>query len=189
MALPSKWLTVAMGLLLAGTLLPLHAKSKKSDRKHSAGVVKASTKKSEHPSVSSKKSSSHKAGHRGKKSKRASWRRGQQKVDSQRTREIQAALIRDHYLEGQPSGQWDAATQKALQHYQGDNGWQTKTVPDSRALIKLGLGPNHDHLLNPESAMTMQSPGQRAGTVPPTGPSLPATPVADPAGAPPQPQK
>jgi hypothetical protein len=23
-------------------------------------------------------------------------------------------------------------------------------------LIKLGLGPNHDHLLNPESAMTSQ---------------------------------
>jgi hypothetical protein len=25
---------------------------------------------------------------------------------------------------------------------QGDNGWQTKLVPDSRALIKLGLGPS-----------------------------------------------
>jgi hypothetical protein len=25
---------------------------------------------------------------------------------------------------------------------QADNGWQTKLVPDSRALIKLGLGPN-----------------------------------------------
>ena len=34
-----------------------------------------------------------------------------------------------------------------------DQGWQSKTVPDSRALIRLGLGPNHDHLLNPESAM------------------------------------
>jgi hypothetical protein len=25
---------------------------------------------------------------------------------------------------------------------QADNGWQTKLVPDSRALIKLGLGPS-----------------------------------------------
>ena len=25
---------------------------------------------------------------------------------------------------------------------------------DRRALIKLGLGPDHEHLLNPESAMT-----------------------------------
>jgi hypothetical protein len=38
--------------------------------------------------------------------------------------------------------------------YQGDNGWQTKEVPDSRALIKLGLGPNYssENLLNPPPA-------------------------------------
>jgi len=36
--------------------------------------------------------------------------------------------------------------------FQGDNGWQTKVTPDSRALIKLGLGPRHEGLLNPESA-------------------------------------
>lgn len=41
-----------------------------------------------------------------------------------------------------------------MQRYQADQGWQSKTIPDSRALIKLGLGPNHAHLLNPESAMT-----------------------------------
>jgi hypothetical protein len=41
-----------------------------------------------------------------------------------------------------------------MERYQASNGWQTKVVPDSRALIKLGLGPGHDHLLNPESAMT-----------------------------------
>ena len=29
----------------------------------------------------------------------------------------------------------------AMQKMQGDNGWQTKITPDSRALIKLGLGP------------------------------------------------
>ena len=39
-----------------------------------------------------------------------------------------------------------------MQKYQGDNDWQTKVLPDSRALIKLGLGPNHEGLLNPESA-------------------------------------
>jgi hypothetical protein len=44
-----------------------------------------------------------------------------------------------------------------MKRYQADHGWQSKTTPDSRALIRLGLGPNHDHLLNPESAMTMPS--------------------------------
>ncbi len=28
--------------------------------------------------------------------------------------------------------------------YQTDNGWQSKITPDSRALIKLGLGPKQD---------------------------------------------
>jgi len=86
-------------------------------------------------------------------------------IDSARAREIQEALIREHYLSGEPSGAWDSETQAAMQRYQGDQGWQSKTTPDSRALIKLGLGPSHDHLLNPESAMT-SSPGNPAPTDP-----------------------
>jgi hypothetical protein len=97
--------------------------------------------------------------------------RGQQKMDPQRVREIQGALVREHYLE-KASGQWDVTTQNAMQRYQEDNGWQSKVLPDSRALIKLGLGPDHDHLLNPESAMTSMS-----GTAPP--PASAETPAAD----------
>jgi hypothetical protein len=92
---------------------------------------------------------------RGKKgSKQVAKKRGQQAIDSARAREIQTALIREHYMQGEPSGTWDSATQAAMQQYQADHGWQSKTTPDARALIELGLGPNHDHLLNPESAMT-----------------------------------
>jgi hypothetical protein len=32
--------------------------------------------------------------------------------------------------------------------FQADQGWQTKITPDSRALIKLGLGPNHSDAIN-----------------------------------------
>jgi hypothetical protein len=96
------------------------------------------------------------------KTKPVSSRRGQQKIDSDRTRQIQEALIREHYLQGEPSGKWDASTEDALRKMQADNGWQDKTVPDSRALIKLGLGPNQDHLLNPESAMTSAPEAARA---------------------------
>ena len=102
------------------------------------------------------KTSAHSKSKHSKKS--ASWRRGQQKIDPQRAREIQEALIRQHYLSGDASGQWDDASQKAMEKFQEDNGWQSKMVPDSRALIKLGLGPDHQHLLNPESAMTSPSP-------------------------------
>ncbi len=68
---------------------------------------------------------------------------GQRGIDPDRAREIQTALIREHYLTGRPSGQWDADTEAAMQKFQGDHGWQTKLIPDSRAIIMLGLGPAH----------------------------------------------
>jgi hypothetical protein len=59
-----------------------------------------------------------------------------------RATQIQTALIKQGYLTGEPTGRWDEQTVSAMQKLQGDNGWQTKITPDSRALIKLGLGPN-----------------------------------------------
>jgi len=84
--------------------------------------------------------------------KTAAHSRGQHTIDEDRTREIQTALIREHYLSGEPSGVWDQTSKAAMLRYQADNGWQTKIAPDSRALIKLGLGPDHKGLLNPETA-------------------------------------
>ena len=132
-----------------------------------------------HSSAKPKSAKSKRTSGKGKRGKR-----GQQKIDAERTHQIQEALIRQHYLQGEPSGKWDASTEAALRKFQADNGWQSKTVPDSRALIRLGLGPNHDHLLNPESAMTST----------PETPSTHSTPAAlpVPAGASPtanQPQQ
>lgn len=85
------------------------------------------------------KHNSHRHGKR-----KASWKKkGQQGINPDRAMEIQQALIREKYLTGEATGTWDARTQAALVKYQGDNGWQTKVVPDSRAIIKLGLGPNY----------------------------------------------
>lgn len=105
-----------------------------------AGYAPAATK----PATTSAKHSHHKG------KRKASWKKkGQQGINSERATEIQQALIREKYLTGEPTGSWDARTQAALVKYQGDNGWQTKVVPDSRALIKLGLGPNYStELLN-----------------------------------------
>jgi peptidoglycan hydrolase-like protein with peptidoglycan-binding domain len=104
-----------------------------------------------HAKTTTHKATVHRTKYASKKS-RSRRSRGQQAITSDRTREIQQALIREHYLQGAPSGSWDSGTKAALVKYQHDNGWQTKVVPDSRALIKLGLGPSHDGLLNPESA-------------------------------------
>jgi hypothetical protein len=100
---------------------------------------------------SSKKSSSHRSSRVGHHLRRSSWKRhGQQQISSDRAREIQEALIREHYLDGQPTGVWDSKTQAAMRKFQADQGWQNKVIPDSRALIKLGLGPSHENDLNPD---------------------------------------
>ena len=62
-------------------------------------------------------------------------------IDTERAAQIQTALIKAGYLNGTPSGTWDAQSEAAMEKLQADNGWQTKLVPDSRAIIKLGLGP------------------------------------------------
>jgi hypothetical protein len=62
-------------------------------------------------------------------------------MPAERATQIQTALIQQGYLKGEPSGTWDAQTAAAMQKLQEDNGWQTRITPDSRALIKLGLGP------------------------------------------------
>lgn len=73
---------------------------------------------------------------------------GQQGIDSDRATEIQTALIREHYLSGPASGEWDSETTAAMQKYQADQGWQTKLMPDSRALKKLGLGADYSNAIN-----------------------------------------
>ncbi|MCU1284732.1 MAG: Peptidoglycan-binding domain 1 [Acidobacteriales bacterium] len=123
----------------------------------------AKTSKSTHHKTTGKsaKTGSKTAKSKSKKSRKAWQAKGQKTISDDRTREIQAALIRDKYLSGQPSGQMDAATRQALVRLQQENGWQTKIVPDSRALIKLGLGPSHENLLNPDSAAVQSSVASR----------------------------
>jgi Putative peptidoglycan binding domain len=121
---------------------------------------------------------SSKSHHSSKKSHKGRRVPGQEAIDNARSREIQEALVREHYMTGRPSGKWDDATQAAMRRYQSDQGWQNKSVPDSRALIRLGLGPDHGHLLNPETAMTTQPQLPHGSSVRPTtttlqSPSLP----------------
>jgi peptidoglycan hydrolase-like protein with peptidoglycan-binding domain len=115
----------------------------------SAATLAQPSKTASHTSAKARKISHHP----GKKSRKP---RGQMAIDGERARQIQTALVREHYMTGEPSGKWDDSTQAAMRHYQADQGWQSKSIPDSRALIRLGLGPDHVHLLNPESAMVSE---------------------------------
>ena len=126
-----------------------------------AGYASAAT-----PSRTSGKATKH--GHHRHGKRKGAWKKhGQQGIQPERAMQIQQALIRENYLAGEPTGVWDARTQTALVKYQADNGWQTKKLPDSRALIKLGLGPSHADLLNPDTAFIAQpQPGKGGAGIP-----------------------
>jgi len=116
-------------------------------RKTQSKSGKASVKR-----VSATSHSSSSKSHKSLKRSKSRRSRGQKSIQDDRARDIQTALIREKYLTGEPSGKWDQTTKDAMARYQSDNGWQTKSLPDSRALIKLGLGPSHQDILNPETA-------------------------------------
>jgi hypothetical protein len=180
----------ACAVVLACALLPAALASTQSSSSPSTAPKKSATKTTVHHTTA-KKSSSHASthktaassatkssvthtasarsysSHKGKKTT-AKRPRGQQKIDSDRAQEIQSALIREHYLSADATGTWNQASEDAMRRYQNDHGWQTKQVPDSRALIKLGLGPSKDHLLNPESAMTSSPDAPKSASLPTT---------------------
>jgi hypothetical protein len=52
-----------------------------------------------------------------------------------------------------------------MQKYQADQGWQTKLIPDARALKKLGLGPDYSNAINAKNSSF--APPPPASTIPP----------------------
>ena len=108
-----------------------------------------------HKSSATTSRTHHRSSHRGSSAHSKSYRqRGQQSIDSSRVTQIQQALIREHYLTGEPAGTWNQANQ----------GWQTKLMPDSRALKKLGLGPDYSNALNAKNSTFAAPPA--SGTIP-----------------------
>lgn len=93
-----------------------------------------------------------------KRSRSGSKSMGQRAIDDSRATEIQTALIKSGYLSGEASGHWDSQTEAAMQKFQADNGWQTKLIPDSRAIIKLGLGPSQDTELSSGGSSNLSTP-------------------------------
>lgn len=134
-----------------------------------AGFAGATTRPAQHKNSSQRKSSAVSSRKQGAhlalvsaKSRKSKTKkvRGQQVIQGDRARQIQTALVREGYMKGEPSGVWDQPTKDAMTRYQADHGWQTKTLPDSRALIQLGLGPNHEDAINAKAVSAASLPGQ-----------------------------
>jgi len=173
------WFSALMALLLACVFSTAARAQDDAAAKKSATASSSTTSTQPASSTSTNSKGKTPAASSKKRRKKSAQLRGQQKIDAQRAQEIQEALIREHYLTGQATGTWNEASEEAMRRYQADNGWQSKTVPDSRALIKLGLGPSKDHLLNPESAMTTAPDAPKSESAAPASHSAPA--AAEPA--------
>lgn len=164
-------------LSVAAASFSQDAAAASTPKKPATAKKKTSSSSTHHSSSAATKTSSKAHSASGKRSskKKSSRVRGQQKIDGERAQAIQEALIRQHYLSGEASGTWNQASEEAMRRYQADHGWQSKTVPDSRALISLGLGPSKDHLLNPDSAMTTVPDAPKSQPMPTSSYSAPAT--------------
>ena len=116
------------------------------------------------PAVVAHSKSGHKLAARSKGKAKIHKLHGQLTIDAARVGQIQQALIREHYMTGESSGEWDATTQAAMLKYQADHGWQTRLSPDSRALKTLGLGPDYSNAINARDSSF--APPAPASTIP-----------------------
>ena len=108
----------------------------------------------------------------------------------ERVSEIQSALIRDGYLQGEPSGEWDARTRDAMLRYQTMHGFPATGLPEAKSLMKLGLGPHPlpaalDHGELGISSAGVITPVQSVFTRTPNDPVTPPASPGDPASNPP----
>ena len=124
----------------------------------------------ERASAQSSSSSSGSTTHKKKKSSHHHSRREpfQKAPTPQRISEIQSALAREGYYQGDPNGKWDGNTVAALQKFQSANNLDASGKLDAPSLQKLGLGSSTAGL-NPPTP-----PQHNAPAVAPSASSTPA---------------
>jgi peptidoglycan hydrolase-like protein with peptidoglycan-binding domain len=125
-------ITGLLGILFAATV-PVPASATQATKSSAVPSSSNSTHKSATTAAGSKKK---KSSHR-----RSSRREPFQKAPTpDRISEIQTALSRGGYFEGQPNGKWDSNTIAAMQKFQSANGLNSSGKIDATSLQKLGLG-------------------------------------------------
>ena len=145
----------------------------------SAGAATATTsQKKHHTGTPTKTSATHSRKHagtaatstsakrKGKKSK-TSARSYQQAPTPERYKEIQDALARKGFFQGDTNGQWGADSVDALKRFQTSQNLGADGKLNSLSLIALGLGPNH---LTASAKPATQQP-----VLPATAPAAPPT--------------
>lgn len=143
---------IAATLLFAGTL--------------SAGLAASRTAANQAGSApSASRPSAHKKKHHSKRQPT------QKAPTADRVSEIQSALARQGYYEGDPSGRMDTRTVAAMQKFQSANGLDATGKLDAPTLQKLGLGSGIAGVSAPKpaappSCCSMMTPASAAGAQP-----------------------
>ena len=124
-------LAFALSAFVISTSAP-HAEAIASPRPQAASSS-SSTSTSTKSSSTKKKTSS--------KKHHSSARQSFQKVPTPaRISEIQSALARNGFYDGNPNGKWDSTTVAAMQKFQSANGLEASGKLNALSLQKLGLG-------------------------------------------------
>lgn len=143
----------------------------------SAGPAPAGRPSPQATSSSSKSSTAKKK--TSKKHKRSSRMSGQKAPTPDRITEIQSALARGGYYQGDPNGKWDSNTVAAMQKFQSSNGLEANGKLDALSLQKLGLGSDIAGVSAPKPPV---APSGSASLTPPA-PLSAAPPKAPSAGS------
>jgi len=97
-----------------------------------------------------------------------------------RISEIQSALARNGYYQGNANGKWDSSTVAAMQKFQSDHGLDATGKLDALSLQKLGLGSDIAGVSAPRpiTPTTTAPPATQMPPAPKPQPSGPAAPVS-----------
>ena len=114
-----------------------------------------------------------------KKHKKSSHMSSQKAPTPDRITEIQSALARGGYYQGDPNGKWDSNTVAAMQKFQSSNGLEANGKLDALSLQKLGLGSDIAGVSAPKPPV---APSGSASLTPPA-PLSAAPPKAPSAGS------
>lgn len=159
----SSWFTVAAAVVVLSLIAPdSNAKPRKPHKSRPQASASGSASAPSTSSTAKKKSK-----------KRRSRREPTQKAPTpDRIKEIQSALARGGYYQGEPNGKWDLNTVAAMQKFQSGNGLEPNGKINALSLQKLGLGSEIAGVSAPKPAAPAATPA-------------PASPPARPASPPP----
>jgi Putative peptidoglycan binding domain len=108
--------------------------------------------------------------------RRSYHRQSYQKAPTpERISEIQSALGRGGYYEGQPNGKWDSGTVSALEKFQSANGMNPSGKLDAPSLQKLGLGSSTAGVDAPKPLQQSGHPAASSTSSLPAPAALPTT--------------